>query len=143
MNQTEQYQLNQWDKSDRIMMEDFNADNLKTEQALADHAALLAKCGNCRIATSTYTGTGEYGEEHPNTLTFDAVPAVVLVLDPSSGHHMILFPGQESAYSNPDFDCRASWNGNSVSWYSGSNSNYQCNFKNEVYTVVALFQLDA
>lgn len=34
MNKTPNYQLNQWEKSDRIMMEDFNADNAKIEAAL-------------------------------------------------------------------------------------------------------------
>lgn len=34
MNKTENYQLNQWDKTDRIQMEDFNADNAKIEAAL-------------------------------------------------------------------------------------------------------------
>ena len=36
MNKTEKYQLNQWEKTDRIMMEDFNEDNAKLEAALAD-----------------------------------------------------------------------------------------------------------
>lgn len=34
MNQTPNFQLNLWDKTDRIMMEDFNADNAKIEAAL-------------------------------------------------------------------------------------------------------------
>lgn len=39
MNQTPNYQLNQWDKTDRIRMEEFNADNAKIEAALAQEAA--------------------------------------------------------------------------------------------------------
>lgn len=35
MKQTEQYELNQWELTDRIRMEDFNADNLKIATALA------------------------------------------------------------------------------------------------------------
>lgn len=35
MKQTDQYGLNQWELSDRIQMEDFNADNLKIAAALA------------------------------------------------------------------------------------------------------------
>lgn len=42
MNQTEHYQLNRWEKSDRIMMDDFNADNAKIDAALAAHSAALA-----------------------------------------------------------------------------------------------------
>ena len=36
MRETSNYKLNQWDKTDRIEMEDFNADNAKIEAALAD-----------------------------------------------------------------------------------------------------------
>lgn len=35
MNTTDNYQLSQWDGADRILREDFNADNRKTEEALA------------------------------------------------------------------------------------------------------------
>ena len=35
MKQTDQYKLNQWDPTDRILREDFNADNLKLDAALA------------------------------------------------------------------------------------------------------------
>lgn len=38
MQQTEHYGLNQWDPTDRILREDFNADNLKIAQALAGKA---------------------------------------------------------------------------------------------------------
>lgn len=34
MNQTENYNLSQWAKTDRILMEDFNADNAKIDAAL-------------------------------------------------------------------------------------------------------------
>ena len=34
MTKTTNYQLNQWAKSDRIMMDDFNADNAKIDAAL-------------------------------------------------------------------------------------------------------------
>jgi len=36
MEKTANFELSQWDKSDRIMMEDFNADNLKIDQAIQD-----------------------------------------------------------------------------------------------------------
>ncbi len=44
MQQTDQYELNQWDPTDRILREDFNADNLKIAAALAgklDRAELI------------------------------------------------------------------------------------------------------
>lgn len=42
MNKTEKYQLNQWELTDRIQMEDFNSDNAKIDAALAEQAAVLA-----------------------------------------------------------------------------------------------------
>ena len=49
MNYTENYQLNQWAKSDRVLMEDFNRDNEKIDAALGE------KCG---VVFGTYTGDG-------------------------------------------------------------------------------------
>ena len=42
MNKTEHYQLNQWEKPDRIMMDDFNRDNANLESALSENAAAIA-----------------------------------------------------------------------------------------------------
>lgn len=36
MNTTDNYQLNQWEGTDRILRTDFNADNLKTDDAVAE-----------------------------------------------------------------------------------------------------------
>ena len=41
MTKTTNYQLNQWAKSDRIRMDDFNADNQKLDAALAGKAVGL------------------------------------------------------------------------------------------------------
>lgn len=50
MNTTEHYQLNQWEGSDRIMREDFNADNRKTEEALTELAETVAqKLGQAEV----------------------------------------------------------------------------------------------
>ena len=37
-NQTPNYQLNQWERSDKVQMEDFNADNAKIDAALKAEA---------------------------------------------------------------------------------------------------------
>ena len=54
MNQTEIHGLSQWEKTDRILMEDFNADNQKIEQALTAVAASLSDL----IVVGTYVGEG-------------------------------------------------------------------------------------
>ena len=48
MQQTANYQLNQWDGEDRIMRVDFNSDNAKIE------AALSGKFGPFEIIKSVY-----------------------------------------------------------------------------------------
>ena len=72
MNQTQNYQLSQWESTDRILMSDFNSDNAKLDAALKSHDAALtaleaentalqtalAGKGNCQIYTTSYTGTG-------------------------------------------------------------------------------------
>ena len=42
MTKTTNYQLNQWAKSDRVMMDDFNADNTKIDAALKANADTAA-----------------------------------------------------------------------------------------------------
>ncbi|WP_369282887.1 hypothetical protein [Oscillibacter sp. GMB15532] len=42
MERTGQYQLSHWQKSDRILMDDFNADNTKIDAALAANAAAIS-----------------------------------------------------------------------------------------------------
>ena len=52
MTKTTNYQLNQWAKSDRIMMDDFNSDNQKID------AALKAAFDSTRIVHGSYVGDG-------------------------------------------------------------------------------------
>lgn len=42
LDRTEQYQLSRWKKTDRILMDDFNADNAKIDAALAANAAAIS-----------------------------------------------------------------------------------------------------
>ena len=64
MTYTENYELNQWQKSDRIMMEDFNSDNAKIDAALA---------GLTKLAFGTYTGN----DAATRVITLPFTPKVV------------------------------------------------------------------
>ena len=72
-NYTPNYQLNQWERSDKVLMDDFNHDNARIEQSaldalsqtvsaqgatLANHTSTIAGLGNCMIVCRTYSGTG-------------------------------------------------------------------------------------
>ena len=50
MKYTKNYQLNQWDAADRVLREDFNADNRKVDAALA---AVQAACPWSKLAEIT------------------------------------------------------------------------------------------
>ena len=96
MQQTSHFQLSQWEGEDRILRENFNSDNAKVDAALADHAAALAGCGNCRLWATTYVGTDECGPSHPNHLTFpNGMPLAALVFS-YCGEIMVLVPNATS-----------------------------------------------
>ena len=77
-NHTPNYQLSQWERTDRVLMDDFNADNAKIDAALGAHAVLLAgleaRKGNCRIEAFRFQGTGVYNQKSQVVLDFSARP---------------------------------------------------------------------
>jgi hypothetical protein len=98
-NHTPNYNLNQWERDDRVLMEDFNADNAKIDAALGAHTetltahtAALALRGNCRVETFSYTGKSQDGHGLTNSFTFSKRPAFVLILGFNSS--ILLMPGQ-------------------------------------------------
>ena len=104
--QTPNYQLNQWSRDDRILMEDFNADNAKLDVAIAGHEGRVAaleqqapKFGNCQIWTTTYKGEGTTdkfcGKDHPCTLTFPKRPLWAIILE-SRGQSQLHIPPENA-----------------------------------------------
>lgn len=95
MNHTQNYQLSQWVKSDKVQMEDFNADNAAIDAALGTHAAALAALetskGNCRVETQSYTGQSTQDKDGSrNSLSFSGQPAFVLIF---GGNSILLASG--------------------------------------------------
>lgn len=72
MKKTANYSLNQWEKTDRIQMEDFNADNAKLEAALT---------GMPRIVTGTYHGNNS--TTTPLVISLGFYPAAVFIVGDS------------------------------------------------------------
>ena len=150
---TQNYQLPQWVKSDRIMMDDFNDANSKIDAALHglrtdmdSHAETLTEKGNCQIVFGTYTGTGTAGNTGATTLQFSAPPLFVAVMPANvSGteaqYRLLLIRGAACGYtSTASYQCTvsASWSGNSVSWYNYGVPTYQCNMEGTQYCYIAL-----
>ena len=155
MNKTANFQLTQWEKTDRILMEEFNSDNEKIDTALKANAdgvaalqTALASCGNCQIGISTYTGTGTRGEEYPTVITFPKMPTVFFVRGrgtffaaqggASEGSLIVYASGSAQIQ-----DALLSWSGNQLSIVSSNNAKYQLNTDNSLYWVLALYQMDA
>ena len=105
MAETGNYQLNQWEKTDRIQMEDFNADNVKTDQALAQkasHAELAAAIPWVKVAEATTAKAAE--------------SAGVTIQNPGQYRELRVFVDCSGG-----FRCSLKWNGASITGLPGAN----------------------
>ena len=156
MTYTQNYQLPQWVKSDRIMMDDFNDTNSKIDAALHglrtdvdSHAETLTEKGNCQIVFGTYTGTGSYGAASPNTLTFSHKPVFLVVQrqgNPLNDTSRTIMVRDSSYYfpyeSNQNNRSAVTWGNTSVSWYSEfGNALQQANAAGVTYCYIAMLQM--
>ena len=140
---TEHYQLNQWSLDDPVQMEEFNEDNRKVEQALT-----WLMNNRVRLVTGSYTGTGEYGPEHPTTLTFDFTPKLLFMYGNSphvtsrSSQFTLADPSittyLEPHAGNDNSTLHLIWTENSVSWYNERDSGYQYNATGVEYHYVVI-----
>ena len=156
MNKTANFQLTQWEKTDRILMEEFNSDNEKIDTALKSSAdgvaalqTALASCGNCKIVYGTYTGNGKYGSANPNKLTFDGKPVLVIVQAQSNttdfDFHLRMIRGCDWAVgdrNNYSYTNSVAWGENYVSWYNNK-AETQFNLQGSVYSYIALIPTGA
>ena len=160
MQHTQNYQLSRWEKDDRIMMEDFNADNAKLDAALAAKAdaedvtalaetvaALTAGLGsggqNARIAWGTYTGNGTYGSSNARSLTFDFYPMLIVCGSDwfvSSGCSPTVFlRGRAKACSECGcYPINVTWSDTGITWYNDQSDDYMDNEANVAYSYVAI-----
>ena len=154
MNHTSNYQLSQWESTDRILMSDFNSDNAKldavlkanadaiSEETAAREAAVAGK-GNCQIYFDTYTGDGLSGEGHARTLTFPHRPLMVLVTEAFDSASMMAVYGTPTIYSRATGAAwnEAAWGDKTFTWWS-DNASAQMNENGKTYNVVALVSVE-
>ena len=101
--------------------------------------------GIARISVGSYTGTGTFGSDNPNVLTFDFEPKLVLIANPEGSVPIISLMRGCQKYVIAKVDSYGlgyvNWTGTSVSWYSTSstaNAHNQGNQLNVVYRYIAL-----
>ena len=76
MNQTQNYQLNQWEMTDLIKMEDFNGDNSKVDAALKTLAGQVAGKANSATVSSLSTKVNTKAAQSDLTAAVNRVTAL-------------------------------------------------------------------
>lgn len=150
LNQTNNYQLSQWDSDDRILRTDFNADNAKVDAALADQAAAIAEqaaqlsgFGNCWIYYTTYVGAGTYGAGKQTIITFPKRPLLVVVAD-GNGASVLAIRGMSTGYRREHGTTYVNlgWGVNTLSLSQPDSSEAQMNKAGVTYHVIGLLAED-
>lgn len=94
-----------------------------------------------KIETGSYVGTGTYGSGNKNSLTFDFVPAVLIItIDNTNNHYATsgYIVCNSGGLSGQNGNIASTVSGNTVSWYSGNSAQAQLNNSNEKYYYVAI-----
>ena len=98
-----------------------------------------------QVTLGSYAGTGTYGAENPNTLTFPFTPRLVLI-EPGA---VLVRGSARGAYAYRDSnnnevaELSLTWSGNGVSWYNvpgnySASAEKQLNTSGQVYHYVAI-----
>lgn len=119
-NHTEHFNLSQWAADDGIVRADFNADNAALDAALHELDETRLRC-----ASGSYTGAGEYGEEHPNTLSFPFTPKLVVIANGQNKRFTALLVrglpfGAAVSFGSSDLlraTQNVTWSEDGISWY--------------------------
>lgn len=112
----------------------------------------LGKLGNkAGVQVVSYVGTGTYGENNPNSLTFDFVPRfcvftgddvdVPYLWTPGTTLHVVyLGNGGSSVGTTYNWTVNTVWDSASkkIQWHSTSNAKYQYNTSYKKYRVIAI-----
>lgn len=100
-----------------------------------------------KIATGSYVGTGTYGISNKNTLTFPFEPKVVFIGYGDTEAVTIrgsfcfvrgAYTAGSTVSSSSSYTVLLEWDGNTVSWYSGTNQGVQLNATGKTYYYVAI-----
>lgn len=102
----------------------------------------LGKLGDkARVQFGSYVGTGTYGERNPNSLTFDFVPKMVVVMGINGTSGAIFMRdsiGYSDAITGENYTGSCKFSGNTLEYYNVDGSSYQLNKANYHYCFLAL-----
>lgn len=112
--QTTHFGLKQWSEDDSVLVSEINENFSLIDRSMAQFPV---------VKTGSYTGTGVYGADNPNSLTFDCEPRLVLIYDAESCGIMPILHFTDSSgayyrYSGSSYGYNTvAWSGRTVSWY--------------------------
>ena len=156
-NHTTNYNLNQWEATDKVLRTEFNADNAKIDAALKANAdtidtlegqveALQTEKGDCQLYTTSYIGNGGAGANQPCSITFPRKPFYLIISSPVA-QFMFCPYGQNRAvgikvnFERPCYWLITSWSGNTFTWYANSDSaEEQLNQSGVTFSVLAFLE---
>lgn len=120
------------------------------QTTLAGLTSALAAGGLAKIVTGSYTGTGAYGSNAQNSLTFAIAPKLLVVMPESNtsggtyggfiainGVTALRAGGLEDDVTNLQSQLYLTWGPTSVSWY-GTAAIYQQNMDGATYRYIAI-----
>ena len=151
-NHTTNYDLNQWEGTDKVLRAEFNADNAKIDAALkANSDAVdsletqlvsgLAGKGNCQLWTTSYVGDDQVTYNSNNRITFPKLPVLVIIQGTNGGETMLIL-GQNTKYltiMGTAYGGSVTWEGTTMSWrVNTTNPSDQFNLQGATYLVLAL-----
>ena len=126
-NKTDNYELNQWVKTDPVLMDNFNADNQKIDEAMKAIKDSIPK-----IKMGSYVGNGNYGLSKENTLSFDFEPKMLCIGDGFT------VARNQTAFGTYSGNCSVTWSGKKISWYHAASASGQLNNLNTTYYYLAI-----
>ena len=115
------------------------------DEILSDIRKLLDN--RAQMAVGTYIGTGTYGADNLNSLTFSFEPHFVFVTRPGRGNVLSgdaffwAYPSSGTVSlidADEDYVNDAILNGNTFMWGNGDSANYQLNLENTTYLYIAI-----
>lgn len=102
----------------------------------------LGKLGDkARVQVLSYVGTGTYGINNPNSLTFDFVPKMVTIMDYEALNAAIIMQGQTkyaSSITGNNYSGSCNMNGKTLTYHNTRGPSYQLNSTGAKYLVIAI-----
>ena len=151
-NHTTNYNLNQWEATDKVLRTEFNEDNAKIDAALKANAdaiaaeeeareAAVAGKGNCQIYMASYEG------KSPGTSTvtvqFPWLPTLAVIVG-TDGQGAVFTSSQTSIRTNFEYGSNTFtpvWSDTTLSWDSSNYGPSRLNGSGVTYTVIAFRML--